>query len=49
MRKEENFVTTVQGNVLIEIHLVIHLKLFLPLGNQQWSEISNDGFSKVII
>jgi hypothetical protein len=49
MKKEENFVTIVQGNVLIEIHLVIHFLLFLPLGNQQWSDILNDEFSKVVI
>jgi hypothetical protein len=49
MGKEENFVTIVQGKVLIEIHLVIQFLLFLPLGNQQWSDIRNDEFSKIVI
>jgi hypothetical protein len=49
MGHEEKFVTIVQGRVLLEIHLVIHFLLILPLGNQQWSDILNDEFSKVVI
>jgi hypothetical protein len=49
MGKEENFVSIVQGRVLLEIHLIIHFLPIRPLGNQQWNDILNYEFSKVVI